>query len=91
MTEDSSCSQTKYFTLSDVRDVFFGLRKRPGSDSTDWGLGLVLTPAVRPVPLQLSSTHADTNCPRADCVSSWTMVLIGMGVSYGVGTRVFVQ
>lgn len=39
----------------------------------------------------LSSTHADTNCPRADCVSSWTMVLIGMGVSYGVGTRVFVQ
>lgn len=41
--------------------------------------------------LGLSCTHADTNCPRADCVSSWTMVLIGMGVSYGVGTRVFVQ
>lgn len=39
----------------------------------------------------LGSTHADTNCPRADYVSSCTMVLIGMGVSYGVGTRVFVQ
>lgn len=41
--------------------------------------------------LRLVCTHADTNCPRADCVSPWTMVLIGMGVSYGVGTRVFVQ
>ena len=41
--------------------------------------------------LRLCSTHADTNCPRADCVSSRTMVLIGMGVSYGVGTRVFVR
>lgn len=31
------------------------------------------------------------NCPRADRVSAWTMVEIGMGVSYGIGTRVFVQ
>lgn len=34
---------------------------------------------------RLSRIHADTNCPLADCVSSWTMVLIGMGVSYVLG------
>lgn len=34
---------------------------------------------------KLSRIHADTNCPHADCVSSWTMVLIGMGVSYMLG------
>lgn len=53
-----------------------------------------LLAAFLTLPMSLSCsvcTHADTNCPRADCDSSLTMVLIGMGVSYGVGTRVFVQ
>lgn len=54
------------------------------------GLGRTAAGCSDTVLLRLGSTHADTNCPRADCVSSWTMVLIGMGVSYGVGTRVFV-
>lgn len=63
--------------------IWLGLAQEPLAACFDFSNSTVL--------LRLSSTHADTNCPRADCVSSWTMVLIGMGVSYGVGTRVFVQ
>lgn len=81
-------STMKYFTLSDVVEVCCSLQyslvgcqnRRLFSDF-----------ACATVPPRLSSTLADTNCLRADCVSSWTMVLIGMGESYGVGTRVFVQ
>lgn len=38
-----------------------------------------------------SAAHMLTLIVLVLTVSSWTMVLIGMGVSYDVGTRVFVQ
>lgn len=94
----------KYFTLSNVADVFFLVEEKglvneitifPELDirhtRTTRTVAFFFYFAQATVLPRLSSTHADTKCPRADCVSLWTMVLIGMGVSYDVGTRVFVQ